>query len=205
MGRNETVFFFSSCASSSLEHRSSTMPTLHRMRFLAIISALANFSQAFLSPYQLLFCKSGTVHQELFLYHQTDSTPSPCVLYCLHLCAGCGQSKTISAFWSEFLLVQFRLFGAVQICKSNSEPWQFGAAKRSCSVSTNCAWINVNSRKWSNCACKHIAVYIPRRSNSITCMNTEIKLTMSRMIPMRTATWHVLIRRHKRKCKILIY
>ena len=62
--------------------------------FRLLISALANFSQAFLSPSQLLFFKSGTVHQELFLNRQKDSTRSPCVLYCLHLCTGCGQSKS---------------------------------------------------------------------------------------------------------------
>ena len=81
--------------------------------FWLLISALANFSQAFLSPSQLLFSKSGCVHQELLLNNQTDSTPSPCVLCCLHLCVGCGQSKPISAFWSVSPLVQFRLFGAI--------------------------------------------------------------------------------------------
>ena len=73
--------------------------------FWLLISAFANFSQAFLSLSPLFFSMSGTIHQELFLNHQTDSPPSPCVLYCLQLYAGCGQSKPISAFSSDFILV----------------------------------------------------------------------------------------------------
>ena len=78
-----------------------------------VISVLANFFQAFSSAVWLLFSKSEIVHAELFVNHQTDSTPSPCVLCCLQFCVGCVQSRHISAFWSVSPLVQFRLFAAI--------------------------------------------------------------------------------------------
>ena len=56
--------------------------------FWLVISAIANFCQAFSSPARLVFSKSDTVHPELFLNHQTECTPSPLVLCCLQLCKG---------------------------------------------------------------------------------------------------------------------